>query len=171
MFCWLKENLFCFLLIILTGQTKFLNQRLCQKRDIFATWFLKFLYFHSTMNYSISTDQKEIDFSFEVNPLIHFLQFLSNVISNVPQTLIIAQKLYLTWKIALIDSLMQDSKYQHGHCKNLMLQWNYHERDSVHISVSSDQPQFARKHYLPSSRIRSLFTRCGVTGTNGQSYQ
>lgn len=87
------------------------------------------------------------------------------------QTLIIAHKLYLTWKIALIYSLLQDSKYQQGQCENLRLEWNYHERDSVHISVSSDQPQFARKSGLPSSGNRSLFSRCGVTGTNGKGYQ
>lgn len=53
-----------------------LNQRLCQRQDIFASWLLKLLYFHSTINYLISTDQREIDFSFEVKPLINFLQFL-----------------------------------------------------------------------------------------------
>ncbi len=82
-----------------------------------------------------------------------------------------AQKLYLSWKIASIYSLLRDKKHQHCCCENLTLQWNYHETDSVHISVSSDQLQFARKCCLPSSGNRWLFTVCGVTGTNGQSYQ
>lgn len=89
----------------------------------------------------------------------------------MPQTLMRAQKLYLTWKSPLKYSLLQDKKHQHGCCENPTLQWNYYERDSVHISVSSDQLQFARKRCLPSSGDRWLFTGCGVTGTNGQSYQ